>query len=226
MENQGQNIGDRRPIASRELAIWKQTAHWLATRRVSANAISVIGMIGGLGAGVAFSLTDAWPALARLWWLIAAGLILFRLMCNMLDGMVAVETGTDSPVGELYNEVPDRISDSATLIGLGYATGSVPALGYVAALAAVFTAYIRAVGKVAGAPQDYGGPMAKQQRMFTAAAVGLFCGLSPTSWQGPWGDSLAWGLPAWALLLVVVGAIITSLQRLLRAAVVLKRGRR
>jgi phosphatidylglycerophosphate synthase len=53
--------------------------------------------------------------------------------------MVAIEAGTASPVGELYNEVPDRVSDTATLIGAGYAVGGHPTLGYVAACLALFT---------------------------------------------------------------------------------------
>jgi phosphatidylglycerophosphate synthase len=39
----------------------------------------------------------------------------------MLDGMVALASCRDSKVGELYNEVPDRVSDAAVFIGVGYA---------------------------------------------------------------------------------------------------------
>jgi phosphatidylglycerophosphate synthase len=144
----------------------------------------------------------------------------------MLDGMVAVETHTASPVGELYNEVPDRISDTATLVGLGCAAGSLPPLGYLAALAAVFTAYVRAVGKVAGAPQDYSGPMAKQQRMFVATLMALYGALAPYSWQARWPAESAWGLPAWALVLIAVGSVLTAIRRLLRSAAFLKRSER
>ena len=51
-----------------------------------------------------------------------------RLLCNLLDGMVAVEGGRSSPVGALYNEVPDRVADSLLLVALGYAVG-IPWLG-------------------------------------------------------------------------------------------------
>ena len=223
METKGQHVGDRRPIAARELSISKRLAQWLAARGVSANTISVAGMIVGLCGGIALALTAARPELARVCWLLAAGCIQLRLLANMLDGMVAVETQTASPLGELYNEVPDRVSDTATLVGLGYAAGSIPPLGYLAALAAVFTAYVRAVGKVAGAPQDYSGPMAKQQRMFVATLVALYCGLAPQAWQATWPAGSAWGVPAWALVLIATGSVFTAVRRLLRAAAILKR---
>ena len=37
-------------------------------------------------------------------------------------------------MGELYNEVPDRVSDAATLIGLGHAAEGWPVLGFLAAI--------------------------------------------------------------------------------------------
>ena len=73
-------------------------------------------------------------------------LILVRGMCNMLDGMVAVSQGVASAGGEMFNEIPDRLSDALTLVGAGYAIGGTPELGYIAAIAAVFTAYVRVQG--------------------------------------------------------------------------------
>ena len=108
-------------------------------------------------------------------WLAAAAMIQLRLQCNLYDGMVAIATGRASPVGEIYNDVPDRISDSALFIGAGYAVGSNPTLGYVAALAAMFTAYVRAVGKAGGAKQEFCGPMAKQHRMALLTVAAGYC---------------------------------------------------
>jgi phosphatidylglycerophosphate synthase len=221
----GQNrVGDRRPIAARELAVSRRIASWLAAHGVSANAISVAGMAAGLAAGACFSLTAAWPDYARPFWLLGAVCVQLRLLANMFDGMVAIETQTASPVGELFNEVPDRISDTATLIGLGYSAGGIPVLGYWAAIAAIFTAYVRDLGKVAGAPQDYSGPMAKQQRMFVATVVAVYLGLAPNSWQIQRIGALDGGLSACALLLIIMGSIVTAVRRLLRTASILQRG--
>ena len=101
-----------------------------------------------------------------------------RLLANMLDGMVALGRGTASAVGELYNEIPDRVADTAVLVGLGYAAGSV-AWGLAAAMAAMATAYVRAVGRGLGRPSDFCGPMAKQQRMALVTATAVLSALWP-----------------------------------------------
>lgn len=40
-----------------------------------------------------------------------------RLICNLLDGMVAQESGVKSSLGKIMNEVPDRYSDIILLLG-------------------------------------------------------------------------------------------------------------
>lgn len=213
---------DRRPIAVRRLAVMQSLASAIARTGVSPNAISVIGMLAAAAAGALLWATPRLEGvLERAAWLAAAGLVQLRLLCNLFDGMVAIQTGKASPVGELYNEVPDRVSDAAVLIGLGFAAGD-PTLGCAAALAAVCTAYVRAVAKVAGAPQDYCGPMAKQQRMFVVTMTAVFCGAAPFAWRGPWVADPPIGAANAALWLILVGAALTSLRRLRRAAGVLR----
>lgn len=216
---------ERRPIAARRWPIWQKTAKELARRGVSPNGISLAGMGCGLAAGAALAVTtyaDGWERLA---WLLGAAFIQLRLLANLLDGMVAIDSGRASPVGELYNEVPDRVSDTATLIGAGYAVGGVPVLGYLAACAALFTAYMRAMGKAAGAPQEYCGPMAKQQRMALMTFIALYLGLTPASWQPSWGGPDEPGLVAAALLVIMLGALFTALRRLVRIAANLRRSK-
>ncbi len=157
---------DRRPIAARQATWAIRLADALAAGGVSANAISVWGMIAGIASGLALAGTSQSAGLLLpLAWLGGAALVGLRLLANMLDGMVAERRGICSPVGSLYNEIPDRVSDVATLLGLGYAHGSDPVLGWAAALLAVLTAYVRAQVAVSGAPQDFRGPMAKPHRM-------------------------------------------------------------
>lgn len=169
----------------------------------------------GIGAGVALIATSWSDDLClRICWLAAAGLIQLRLLANMLDGMVAIESGRASSIGELYNEVPDRVSDSAILIGAGYAVGGVPELGFVAAIVAVFVAYIRAIGASIGAGQAFHGPMAKPHRMFIITVACVYCGVSSNAWQ-PVYTEVGMGVTAGALGVITVGGVITAVRRLL-----------
>src|SRR6478672_1892595 len=67
----------------------------------------------------ATAFTDGWAY--RLCSVAGAVCVQLRLLANLLDGMVAVASNRTSKLGELFNEFPDRLSDAATLIGLGYA---------------------------------------------------------------------------------------------------------
>jgi phosphatidylglycerophosphate synthase len=180
-------IGDRRPLASRGWKISEKIARWLAGHGATPNAISIVGMV----------------------------CVQLRLLANLYDGMVAVLRETASPVGELFNEVPDRVSDAATLIGFGYATGSDPVLGFVATIFAIFLAYLRAQGKVAGAHQEFCGPMAKQQRMATVTFVALICAIVPSASD--------WRIPMFALWLIIAGCVITVVRRWQRITATLRR---
>jgi phosphatidylglycerophosphate synthase len=119
--------------------------------------------------------------------------------------MVAIGRGIASPAGELFNEVPDRVSDTAVFLGLGVAAGDV-ALGLAAALAAMATAYVRAVGKAAGAPSDFRGPMAKQHRMALVTGLAVWCAIMPAAWSA--------GLPAVALWIILALSLVTTWRRL------------
>jgi phosphatidylglycerophosphate synthase len=102
-------------------------------------------------------------------WLLAALCVQLRLVCNLLDGMVAIEGGKSSAVGALYNEFPDRVADTILLVAAGYAVG-LPSLGWAASLFAALTAYVRVFGGALGLAQDFSGIMAKQRRMAVLTA--------------------------------------------------------
>lgn len=158
---------NRRPIEARSANWAQKSAQFLAHTNISPNQISVTSVFfAAIGAGLLMRYPD--PA-----GLIGCALaIQARLVCNLLDGMVAVEGGKKSPLGQIYNEFPDRIADSILIVGLGYGIG-IPSLGWFGALAAALTAYIRVFGGSLGLPQDFRGPMAKQHRMavITVACV-------------------------------------------------------
>src|SRR5437870_7699212 len=211
---------DRRPIATRNRK-WAQSATtWLASRNVSPNAISIAGMCASIAAGLALALTSV--EYNRVFWLVAALGAQLRLTANMLDGMVAVVSSRASKVGELYNEVPDRVSDAAVFIGAGFAWGGSAALGYIATILAIFTAYVRAAGKIAGAPNEFCGPMAKQHRMLVVTLICLYSAITPRSWQMITFNDSQIGLMSLGLAVIVAGCVITVIRRLGRIACALK----
>lgn len=161
------------------------------------------------------AMTSRWedPFAVRVLWVAAAICIQGRLIANLLDGMVAIEGKKASPVGELYNEVPDRISDSAIFIGAGLSAGGMPSLGLSASLVAVFVAYIRAIGASAGVGQVFLGPMAKQQRMALFTFVCVLCAVLPSAWQLE-EPRFGIGMSGCALILVIVGGVLTAIRRL------------
>jgi phosphatidylglycerophosphate synthase len=201
---------DRRPIAARRTRPAEAAAGWLIRRGASADAISIAGMLAALAAGLCLAGVWLAPGAARPLWLAAALLMQLRLAANLLDGMVAIGRGIASPRGELFNEVPDRVSDTAILVGLGLAAGGEWGLGLGAALAAMATAYVRAVGRAAGAPSDFRGPMAKQHRMALVTVLAVACALAPAGWTA--------ALPRWTLIAIIILATLTAARRLAGAA--------
>lgn len=135
----------------------------------------------------------------------AALCIQLRLLCNLLDGMVAIEGGRKSATGALYNEIPDRLADSLIIVALGYAADA-PALGWYGALAAAVTAYIRTLGGSLGQAQDFRGPMAKPHRM-AVATLGCILGAVEVHTTGT-----HWALTA-AIWIIAIGATLTCATR-------------
>jgi phosphatidylglycerophosphate synthase len=204
---------DRRPIKMRSAPWARELAGGLAKLGVSPNQVSLFSVAGAL-VGAGLFLAEAFGP-GSSWFLIGAAVcIQLRLLANMLDGLIAVEGGHQTKVGELYNEVPDRIADVLFLASAGYASHHEDwgtALGWSAAVLAVGTAYIRALGARRGAPQDFCGPIAKQQRMFLLT-VGCFlaAGEHVVGWSR---QSLFW-----ILVIINLGTLVTCIRRTVHLA--------
>jgi phosphatidylglycerophosphate synthase len=173
--------------------------------------VSIAGVGWSLVACTMFALAPAFGGgAAALVFAIAAAAIQLRLLCNLLDGMLAVEEGLHTPLGDLYNDVPDRLADMAILAGAGASvrdlTGGV-ALGCAAALAALFTAYVRLLGGSLGVTQPFVGPMAKQHRMFALTVAALAAAGETAFGREP--RAIAAGLA-----IVFAGSIVTACRRI------------
>src|SRR5262245_63551002 len=195
---------NRRPLTSRDTAWARSITRWLATTSVTPNQISMASIVAAGVAGACFWLGgQVEGAGARAALLIAAAAFCqLRLLCNLFDGMVAIEAGKHAADGAFWNEFPDRVADMLILAGVGYGAG-VPALGWAAACLAVLTAYTRELGASCGLDADFSGPMAKQHRMAVITVAALIAPL----WSAP-GQVLAI-----ALWIVSIGAAATALRR-------------
>lgn len=192
---------NRRPLKTRSSQWAQRLAAYLASTAISANQISVLSVVfAAAGAGALLAASGPWPLV------VCAACIQLRLGCNLLDGMVALEGGKKSPVGVLYNEIPDRIADSLFIVAAGYCVHW-PWLGWCGALLAALTAYIRALGGSLGLAQDFRGPMAKPHRM-AVLTIGCILGAAESA---RWGTHYA--LLA-AVLVITVGSLITCATRI------------
>jgi phosphatidylglycerophosphate synthase len=172
--------------------------------------VSIAGIALGVVVSVAFALVPAAGREGRAGLLlVAAAGIQLRLLCNLLDGMLAVEEGFKSTIGDIYNDLPDRVADVVILVGAGYSVRHVAygvPLGWTAAVLALATAYVRLLGGSLGVTQHFIGPMAKQHRMFTLTVVTLLAAA----------EALL-DMPSRAMLIglgvIVAGSVITAIRR-------------
>jgi phosphatidylglycerophosphate synthase len=174
----------RRPIAARNTAWAARVARWLVRRGVTPNQISLASIACAAVAAAALVAARfvASPVAKVPLYLVAIAGVQARLLCNLFDGMVAIEGGRAGKAGEVFNDFPDRIADPLILTAAGYAAGGAwgVGLGWLASVLAVMTAYVRVLGRSLGTGIDFSGPMAKQHRMavmtaaFAAAAVASF----------------------------------------------------
>src|SRR6266566_3861906 len=95
-------------------------------------------------------------------------------------------------------------------------------LWLIATLLAVFTAYVRAAGKIAGAPNEFCGPMAKQHRMLVITMIAVYSAVTPPSWQTITFNDSQIGLMTLGLAVIIVGCAITVIRRLCGSARALK----
>jgi len=201
---------NRRPIRTRG-ALWARSlAASVARTGISPNTISGVGVLVALVGAAAV----VWGG--AIGWFAGAVAVQTRLLCNMLDGLVAVEHDRKSALGDLFNEVPDRMEDVLFLVAAGIASGTAW-LGWLASLLAVGTAYIRLLGGSLGLDQDFKGPLAKPQRMFVLTVTFLLAGALEL-----WGANFP--VVKLGLSLIAVGTACTFCGRLGRMASRLREG--
>jgi phosphatidylglycerophosphate synthase len=205
---------DRRPLNSRDTNWARSLAATCARLKISPNTISMASVFFAGMSFLFFYYSGILEEFRVINIILAVVMLNFRLLCNLFDGMVAVEYNQASIVGEIYNDFPDRIAD--LLIILGAAT-SIPNFAentflihitWLAISSAIITAYIRILGKSMGTESYFNGPMSKPHRMFV---ITLFSILTLINEQFKLTE---YSLMQIAIYIILIGTILTNANRL------------
>jgi len=170
----------------------------LVATRVSPNAISAAAVVLAAAGGTCLALADRWPPLLLLVPFLAAA----RLVANILDGSVARRTGAARPIGELWNELGDRVADVLFIGGLCFNAAVDPRLALGAVIAALLASIAGITVRAAGGRRLYVGVMAKPARMIVLAIA------APVAFVASDGRILAA-----ASVVILVGSLVTLVQR-------------
>jgi len=202
----------RRPLKVRDANFAVSIAKWLSQRNITPNQISIASVFFAFLAALSFLAIPSSTG-AGLSAVFAGLFIQMRLLCNLFDGMVAIEGGKSTPAGELFNDIPDRIADPLILVSAGYAISVIQwgdVLGWCAGILAVLTAYVRTLGVSMGAPVSFKGPMAKQHRM--AVMTGASALTVVESFFSGNGSVMGYVILV-ALIGIIIGSIVTVINR-------------
>ncbi|MDQ2903101.1 MAG: CDP-alcohol phosphatidyltransferase family protein [Chloroflexota bacterium] len=178
----------------------------LVKRHVHPDVITLAGVVcaGLLGAVLVGS--GQWPLLA----LAVPPLAIGRLAANALDGLVARHSGLAHPRGELFNECCDRISDILVFGSLSFTRQVIAPLAWGVLVLALLSSYIGITAKAAGGKRQFGGLLAKADRMiFLTLFAPVVILKGPVAWN-------------WLLLAFIPALLITLVQRYRWAAIDLK----
>jgi phosphatidylglycerophosphate synthase len=176
----------------------------LAGLGISSEAAGITGMVLGILAGVSFVGTGQ-PFEPMLFWALGLLFCLLRIACIRIDGFLYHESHRVSAEEIPFRELPDRVSDAVTLIGLGFAANSSPWLGLLAALGAIFSASVRSYGVSRGAERKNAstGPMTRIHRLILLSATSALIILGVPN------EKLTTPVPQIALWIIFFGCLAT-----------------
>jgi CDP-diacylglycerol--glycerol-3-phosphate 3-phosphatidyltransferase len=137
--------------------------------RLTANGVTTIALVLGLGAGF---------AIAAGWFGVACLLSTLSTICDILDGQVARVTNSGSPRGELYDAVVDRYTEFALIGGfVVYARDAWWLI--VVALLALQASYMISYATAKAEALGVSAPRGLMRRHERAACLTLSAGLVP-----------------------------------------------
>jgi CDP-diacylglycerol--glycerol-3-phosphate 3-phosphatidyltransferase len=148
----------------------KPVVNFCVSHRIHPDVFTYGALILSLVAGWAF-----FSAGANLLWLwLAIPCLLLRLLFNLMDGLLARETGLADAFGEVKNEFGDRIADVSIFMGLAFGGYADARLAGFALALILCGSYLGILGKALGGPRVYGGVFGKGDRMISLALFSLY----------------------------------------------------
>lgn len=153
----------------------------LLQHQVHPDKITLAGVVLSGWLGLVLALSGNWNGLV---WLVAP-LAIGRLAANALDGLVARKSGLARPWGEVYNEFSDRLADAAIFAGLALNPFVSAPLAWGTLSLILLNSYLGTVAKAAGGKRQFGGFLAKADRMIYLAIfspVAFFAGAGAWNW--------------------------------------------
>lgn len=162
------------------LRLVEPLATGLVAAGVRPNTITTLGLFGSIGAGALF----AAGAIRSGGWMLA-----ITAVFDVLDGIVARRTGTESRFGAFYDSTLDRVSDAALLGGLAIFwavagpqhSPAMVGVCLVAITGAFLTSYTRARAEAIGLDAKVG-VMQRPERVVLLAAPQALFGLALNGW--------------------------------------------
>ncbi len=169
----------------------------LVKHHVHPDVITLSGVVCSGLLGATLIGTGHWPLLA----LAIPPLAIGRLAANALDGLVARHTGLARPRGELFNECCDRVSDMLVFASLAFTFQVIASLAWGLLVLALLSSYVGITARAAGGKRQFGGLLAKADRMIFLALFSPVVILM---------GSVAWN---WLLLAFIPALLVTLVQR-------------
>jgi phosphatidylglycerophosphate synthase len=214
--------------AKRELKFWLAEperrlliaiAHRLPGK-VTSNHLTILGVIGAAGAGIAYALSGRGPA----WLLVASGFIALNWFGDSLDGTLARVRRAERPrYGYYLDHIVDAFSTAAIGIGIGlspYADLNLALIMVVCYLALSINVYLESA--VFGVFElAYGRIGPTEARLILIAGNGL---LALATLAGVASDSLSWiaNAVAGALTAGMAGVLVARFSRNLKSLALLE----
>jgi phosphatidylglycerophosphate synthase len=169
--------------------------------KVHPDVITWISFVFSIAAGVCFFK-------ARLRWplLLIPVCIMLRCVCNLLDGMVAIEREITSARGEALQDTVDRLSDSCMLLGAIFSPFGGLGLGIFSMTVMLISSYVGILKKAVGGKREYGGILGKGDRylLMGVASIGQYL----------WMDDVGgFHILSIMLGLMIAGGTVTIIQR-------------